>query len=73
MPGSRYGHHVAWRLYPFGPDATCVACGGTRRLQRHHVDGDPGNNAPENVAVLCQDCHTEAHVANGTWGKRPAN
>jgi hypothetical protein len=26
-------------------------------LERAHLDGDPTNDAPENVAVLCRTCH----------------
>ena len=70
MPGSRYGHRVARALYPVGPRTTCEACGGRRLLQHHHRDGDPGNNAAGNVAVLCQACHTAAHMKTGTWGRR---
>lgn len=27
----------------------------------HHIDGDPSNNALENLRVLCIDCHRAAH------------
>jgi hypothetical protein len=65
MPGSTSGHRIARRLYP----ATVCACGATERLQHHHVDGNPANNEAGNVAVVCQQCHTDAHVANRTWGR----
>ena len=29
--------------------------------ERHHLDGDPTNNAPENVAQLASGAHTMAH------------
>lgn len=44
-------------LYPLRP---CDHCGkpGT---DRHHRDRNPCNNAPENVAVLCESCHILEH------------
>jgi 5-methylcytosine-specific restriction endonuclease McrA len=39
----------------FAADA-CVSCGATP-AERHHVDGNPSNNAPENVTILCRRCH----------------
>jgi hypothetical protein len=52
------GRKQAQRLLPaLGP---CVGCGGAA-TERHHVDGDPRNNAPANVAQLCGRCHTLAH------------
>ena len=48
---------------------SCDVCGGTRTLQRHHADGDPRNNSEKNVEILCQRCHTDTHMANGTWGR----
>jgi hypothetical protein len=42
----------------------CERCGhdGTgHRLERHHKDRDPFNNAPENVEVLCKPCHLKEH------------
>jgi len=47
----------------------CEKCGGTTRLQRHHLDGEMTNNALTNIKVLCQTCHTAAHMETGTWGK----
>ena len=43
----------ARRKFKLGP---CIDCGkpGT---DRHHIDGDPGNNAASNVAILCRRCH----------------
>jgi len=39
----------------------CASCGRTDgRLERHHRDDNPLNNAPENVVVLCTRCHMEA-------------
>ena len=33
-----------------------------RKTQLHHIDEDPANNTFENLAVLCTDCHSEAHT-----------
>jgi hypothetical protein len=43
----------ARRLYALGP---CEQC-GKPAFDRHHKDGDTGNNTPENVAILCRRCH----------------
>lgn len=45
---------------------TCEHCGDTaenrgRWIERHHVDGNPYNNAPENISILCKPCHRKAH------------
>jgi hypothetical protein len=42
------------------------AAGG---LHVHHIDGDPGNNDPSNLAVLCLDHHSLAHTQGG-FGRR---
>ena len=39
---------------------TCQQCGDGGRLELHHVDGDPSNDAPDNLMLLCLDCHVEA-------------
>lgn len=45
----------------------CLVCRSVVRVQTHHVDGDHSNNAPENLAPLCDRCHTELHRYGG-WG-----
>jgi 5-methylcytosine-specific restriction endonuclease McrA len=30
-------------------------------LEVHHADGNPGNNAPGNLATLCKSCHIDVH------------
>lgn len=56
------GHKQALKLFPvIGP---CVKC-GKGKAERHHIDDNPLNNAPENIMALCRRCHTIEH------GKRP--
>lgn len=53
----------------------CEMCGGDLILQRHHKNGDATDNTMENIAVLCQKCHTTTHMMIGNWGHgkvRPA-
>ena len=40
---------------------SCVKCGSTEKLERHHKDRNPMNNAPGNVEVLCLPCHHADH------------
>lgn len=46
----------------------CARCGFTgspkNRLEVHHRDRDPYNNAPANLQVLCHDCHVVEHRAD---------
>jgi len=35
-------------------------------LQVDHIDGDAGNNMPENLRLLCPNCHSQ----QDTWGAR---
>lgn len=39
----------------------CDQCGTRLRLEVHHRDGDPYNNASENLRVLCVPCHKATH------------
>lgn len=45
----------AQRRYPL---TSCEKCGNPA-TDRHHIDGDPGNNVPSNIARLCRRCHME--------------
>ena len=40
-------------------DGVCTRCGGSleKGFHRHHKDGNPANNSPENLELLCPDCH----------------
>lgn len=42
----------------------CEACGRRARgrgIGVHHLDFNPGNNQPWNLAVLCRECHLALH------------
>lgn len=46
----------------FASDRTCCICRFEKhKCQFHHIDGDPANNAFNNLAVLCLHCHSETH------------
>jgi 5-methylcytosine-specific restriction endonuclease McrA len=46
-------------------DFRCTRCGSTRDLEVHHIVGaaEDGPTTPENLIVLCHDCHVEAEAA----------
>lgn len=39
----------------------CSDCGSEKELHVHHRDGNHSNNQPENLEVLCKDCHWNRH------------
>jgi hypothetical protein len=45
----------ARRRYRLGP---CEQCGAPA-TDRHHKDGNTGNNEPRNIAILCRRCHQQ--------------
>jgi len=55
------GRKRAQRAYPIAEEDRCEHCGSIKTLQRHHIDRDPMNNAPDNIALLCVDCHAKQH------------
>src|SRR5262247_1289057 len=50
----RLGRERARRLYPLA--VPCERCGNPKS-ERHHCDGNPMNNAVENIERLCGRCH----------------
>jgi hypothetical protein len=47
----------------FASDRTCCVCRAEKtRVQIHHIDEDPTNNAFDNLAVVCLNCHSDAHT-----------
>lgn len=46
----------------FASDRTCCVCRSEKlKIQIHHIDEDPSNNAFDNLAVICLFCHVDAH------------
>lgn len=48
----------AQKIYKLGPCNRCPKPG----RERHHRDRNPGNNAPENIEILCHSCHKLEHL-----------
>lgn len=44
-----------------GGEMKCAKCGSDASLCIHHVDGDHGNNSPDNLVCLCDSCHIRVH------------
>lgn len=55
--GTDAKHTRAIRWYPI--DRPCERCGTEEKLERHHIDADPGNNARSNIMIVCRRCHME--------------
>jgi len=54
----------------FVSDNTCCVCRERgKTLQIHHIDDNPSNNAPKNLAVLCLECHNKTQIKGG-FGRR---
>jgi len=49
----------------FESDRICCICRQKRPVQIHHMDENPANNDPENLAVLCLDCHRDTQIRGG--------
>ena len=54
-------------------DNKCSECGwgeinqhtGTIPLELEHIDGNPYNNSPDNVTLLCPNCHSLTSTYKG--------
>ncbi len=58
----------------FLSDRTCCVCRVKGKpFQIHHIDEDPANNDPQNLAVLCLECHNETQIRGGFGRKLNAN
>lgn len=50
----------------FEHDRTCCICRTKGRSpQIHHIDDNPANNDPENLSVLCLECHRDTQLVGG--------
>jgi len=57
----------------FQSDRTCCVCRERGKpIQIHHIDGNPANNDPENLAVVCFDCHNATQLKGGFGRKLDA-
>jgi hypothetical protein len=57
----------------YDSDRTCCVCTErAKRVQVHHIDENPANNDPANLAVLCFDCHDETQIKGGFGRKLDA-
>jgi hypothetical protein len=57
----------------FYSDRICCVCRVPKKpVQIHHVDDDNSNNALDNLAVLCLDCHDETQIKGGFGRKLDA-
>jgi hypothetical protein len=51
------------RFRDLGPCGTC----GAVESESHHIDRDPTNNEPANIAILCHPCHMALHWRQGDF------
>jgi len=50
----------------FDQDRTCCVCREPgKHVQLHHIDEDPSNNSPGNLAVLCLEHHNDTQLRGG--------
>ena len=50
----------------FQSNRTCCVCQERGRpVQIHHLDNNPSNNSPINLAVLCLNCHRDTQIRGG--------
>lgn len=57
----------------FAADRTCCVCRENgKAIQIHHIDGDPSNNTPENLVVLCLEHHNQTQITGGFGRKLDA-
>jgi hypothetical protein len=69
MPAPRIPEEVSAQVL-FEHDRTCCVCNQPGlAIQIHHIDENPSNNDPANLAVLCLQHHEETQVRGG-FGKK---
>jgi hypothetical protein len=58
----------------FMSDRTCCVCHKAgKQVQIHHINEDPSDNNPGNLAVLCLECHAQTQITGGFGRKLNAN
>ncbi|HUT54806.1 MAG TPA: HNH endonuclease signature motif containing protein [bacterium] len=56
---------IAAKLH-FNSDGTCCVCQERgKTTQIHHLDGNPENHDPINLAILCFECHNKTQISGG--------
>jgi 5-methylcytosine-specific restriction endonuclease McrA len=50
----------------------CERCGydGYEILQIHHKDKNKFNNKPDNLEVVCPNCHAKEHFLDSSWARQ---
>ena len=68
--------HVKNKLFEYGyKEKRCEICGiidwngENITLQIHHIDGQHKNYTPENLQILCPNCHSQTD----NWGRKKRN
>lgn len=64
------GERECKRKFPITGESLCVNCGSQKLVDHHHLDGDPCNNDPDNVVIICRKCHLRLHRKNRDVGRR---
>jgi hypothetical protein len=50
----------------FKSDRTCCVCHKAgKQVQIHHINDNPADNDPSNLAVLCLECHAQTQISGG--------
>jgi 5-methylcytosine-specific restriction protein A len=69
------GYNAHWqkvRLRKLKKDPLCQSCDSFPVFRKadlvHHIDGNPKNNAMENLMSVCNACHEKIHK-NDRWGR----
>lgn len=60
-PTRRSLYERTQRRYPVA-GVVCEGCGLAPAVDRHHIDRDIANEAPENILRLCEPCHHRQHL-----------
>ena len=61
-------------LLLFRADRMCCICRERAKpAQIHHIDENPANNDPSNLAVLCLHCHEDTQIRGGFGRKLDAH